>query len=231
MRAKFTDIVIPIHGALEFLRGCIASVSEHTRTGFRLILVDDFTEAHDMVGFLNDIRHSLPETIVVTTGKQKWFTRASNIGLRLARTERVVLLNSDTLCREGWLDELYSVWNSIESEGKKVGCVGSVHSPSSESRWSEPIEPNYVTMHAVLLSMKALSEVADRRGTPGWYFDETRQDAIHIRSDRYLSYDLNRLGYTTAISFHSHVAHIGGGGKSWGHNLGKVSDLRTEDLT
>lgn len=223
------DIVIPVYKAFEHFKACVHSVREYT-TDYRFIIVDDYSEQNEITGFLNELRRALPMTVVITHGKQRWFTRAANSGLRLVRTPRAVLLNSDVVVNRGWLHELEAVWNEIEKTAKKVGCVGSVHTPGTTTRWEEPTEPNYVTMHAVLLNMKALTEVADKRGTSGWYFDETRNDSIHIRSDRFLSYDMNRLGYTTAISFQAIISHIDGGGKSWSHNLGSISNLRVEDL-
>jgi len=69
--------------------------------------------------------------------------------------------------------------------------------------------------------------MAERRGNPGWYLDEVHREAAHINSDRFLSYELNRVGYATVASFKSAVGHHGG--KSWDYNLGRVSQIQLGD--
>jgi hypothetical protein len=159
------------------------------------------------------------QAILIHSGKQRWFTRAYNLGLRMARTERVVLLNVDTELEAGWLDYLYEIWTDAEKLGK-VGLVGDEHSDEERRVWIQSIGKDYVTGHALLVSMQALYEVSAARGTPGIYLDETRPDAIHIRSDVYICWDMNRLGWLTIKTFKAPIGHHGG--KSWGHNLGAI---------
>jgi glycosyltransferase involved in cell wall biosynthesis len=219
-----TDIVIPVHDALDFTVPCIDSLFQHTKD-FRLILVDDFSQV-ETTAYLMGVLQRDPSALYIRTAQQKWFTRASNIGLRLVRTQRCILLNSDCIVDEGWLDELYSVWDDAATKmcGRRIGLVGSHLSAEEPRRWFEAVEPGYVTGHCLLLSIPILSEIAERRGNPGWYLDELHQDAVHINSDRYLSYELNRAGYATITSLKSAVGHHGG--KSWGYNLGRISQVR-----
>lgn len=219
-----TDIVIPVHDALDYTRNCIDTLFEHTRN-FRLILVDDFSTV-ETTTFLLGVLLRQPTALYVRTAQQKWFTRASNIGLRLARTRRTVLLNSDCVLDSGWLEELHSVWAESESteDGKPVGLVGSHQSAEEPRRFGEYIEPGYVTGHCLLLDIPILAGIADGRGTPGWYLDEKHQEAIHINSDRFLSYELNRAGFRTIASFKAACGHHGG--KSWNYDLRRTSYLR-----
>lgn len=223
--APQTDVVIPVHDALDYTTACIESVFQHTKD-FRLILVDDFSRV-ETTSYLMDVMKRQSIALYIRTGQQKWFTRASNIGLRLVRTRRAVLLNSDCVVDEGWLDELYSVWSDAEANGLRVGMVGSVLSDEEPRRWGQYIEPGYVTGHCLLLSIPILSEIADKRGNSGWYLDEVHREAAHINSDRYLSYELNQAGYATVASFKSAVGHHGG--KSWDYNLGRVSQIQLGD--
>jgi len=128
---------------------------------------------------------------------------------------------------KGWLEELYEVWDEVEKMGARVGLVGSVLSAEEKRRWAQMVEPGYVTGHCLLLSMSVLSDMAERRGTPGWYFSELDPGQIHIASDRIMSWELNRVGYATIASFKSAVGHHGG--KSWNYNLGRVFSLRIGD--
>lgn len=220
-----TDVVLPVHGKRELVEKLIDGLFLHTQN-FRLILVDDFSDV-ETTAFLMSVLQRQREALYVRTAHQVWFTRASNLGLRLVRTVRAVLLNSDCVVDQGWLEELYDVWQDATDKGLRVGMVGSVLSGEEQRRWVEYRDPGYVTGHALLLDMGLISELSQSRGTPGWYFDETRQDTIHINSDRFLSYDLNRMGYATVASFKSAVGHYGG--QSWGYNLGRLSQLSVGD--
>jgi glycosyltransferase involved in cell wall biosynthesis len=220
-----SDIVLPVHGRKDLVEKLIETLFAHTEN-FRLILVDDFSD-EETTAYLLGILHFQPQALYVRTGKQSWFTRASNTGLRLVRTSMAVLLNSDCVVDCGWLDELYNVWAEAAASGLNVGMVGSVLSGEEQRRWAEYKEPGYVTGHCLLLSMDLISQIAVKRGTPGWYLDETRQDMIHINSDRFLSYDLNRMGYATVAAFKSAVGHYGG--QSWGYNLGRLAQLQVGD--
>jgi len=219
-----TDVIIPVHDALDFTKACIDSLYAHTKN-FRLILADDYSGV-ETTAYLMGVLQRDPASLYIRTAQQKWFTRASNLGLRMVRTQRCVLLNSDCVVDEGWLEELYDVWTEAEKLlcGRRVGLVGSHLSAEEPRRYCEMVEPGYVTGHCLLLSMPVLYEVSERRGQPGWYLDELHQEAAHINSDRYLSYELNRLGYVTVASFKSAVGHHGG--KSWGYDLSKTSRLR-----
>ena len=219
-----TDIIIPVHDALEFVGPCIESVFRHT-TNFRLILVDDYSKP-ETTAFLMGVLARQETALYVRTGQQKWFTRSSNIGLRLARTQKCILLNSDCVVDSGWLEELYSVWDEASQvvAPKPLGLVGGHLSAEETRRWAEYLEPGYVTGHCLLLSIPNLAVVAERRGNPGWYLDEMHREAIHINSDRFLSYELNRGGYATVASFKAAIGHHGG--KSWGYDLSRVNQIQ-----
>ncbi len=219
------DVVLPVHNALDYTRACVESVFNHTRN-FRWILVDDFSDI-ETTAFLLDVLKRQSTALYVRTGHQQWFTRASNIGLRLARTPRTILLNSDCVVDDGWLPELFHVWEESSRDGSRVGLVGSTLSAEEPRRFGIYSEPGYVTGHCLLLSIPILAEMAERRGNPGWYFDEKNQSAIHINSDRFLSYEMNRAGYITVASFKSAVGHHGG--KSWNYDLGRIARLQIGD--
>lgn len=217
-----TDIVIPFRSTRQFptesfIEQCVDTLQQHTRN-YRLIFVDDNS---DDIGraCIQRIADRSAESTLIRTNKQKWFTRAVNLGLRMVRTEWAVEANSDCIFGEGWLDELYAVRDEIHMAGGKVGLVGSVYAENEQRRFACTQEPGYVTGHCLLLNMQALRVVAANRGT-GDFLDETNPKAIHIFSDNYLCYDLNKIRFQTAMAFKSGVGHIAG--KSWGHLLGSI---------
>jgi hypothetical protein len=221
-----TDVVIPVHNAGDFFWNCIQTLRQWTEN-YRLILVDDYSDA-ETEEKVRTIARQHQNSILIRTAKQRWFTRAVNLGLRMARTPRVVILNSDCVVDIGWLEELQGVWEEVEGQGAKVGLVGSTMSEEELRRWEVTTGADYVTAHCIMCSMHALTEVSVKRGTPGIYLDETKQPNIHIRSDVGLSWDLNALGYTTVRSFKSKVGHHGG--KSWAYNLAAINSVSLQDV-
>lgn len=218
-----TDIIIPIRLTREFpietvVFTCIQAVKTHT-LNFRLIFVDDNSDVEGSK-FIQELAAMFANSIVIKTHHQRWFTRAVNLGLRLARTPWVVSLNCDAIVDTNWLDEMYAVKDEVEQSVGKVGLVGSIYSPPEQRRYAISNNPDYVTGHAWLLNMQALYEVSASRGTPGIYLDETQVRTIHIHSDVDICWDLNRLGYQCIKSFKSLVGHDGG--KTWGHQLGRI---------
>lgn len=228
MSHPFTDIVVPVHNANSYVRHMIETLHQNT-VDFRLIIVDDYSDEPTREFLYGpDCLGRDGRNLYVRTNSQRWFTRASNLGLRLVRTERAVVLNSDCDIGVGWLEELHSIFDEVTAQGIKVGLVGSTMTNEDDPRrYEQTQKPNYVTGHCILLNMAAVGEIAASRGTPGWFFDETRQDSIHINSDRYICYDLNAIGYATIAGFKSWVGHHFA--KSWGADLGRVMNLRVTD--
>jgi glycosyltransferase involved in cell wall biosynthesis len=220
MSHPFTDIVIPVHGALADLRECINTLKAHT-VDYRLLFVDDASD-RETSNYLYDVCLENPSWLLVRTSRQRWFTRASNLGLKLVRTERSVLLNSDCVLDKGWLEELFSVWDTFQAENpqRRIGLVGSVMSMEDPRRYEDTVKPGYVTGHCWLVSISALYEISAARGMPGWYLDEIKPMTAHIGSDRDGCWELQQLGFATLTSYKSAVGHKGG--KSWGYNLGAI---------
>lgn len=221
-----TDIIIPVHNAGDFFHNCIQTLRQWTEN-YRLILVDDYSD-EETAEKVRTVARQHQNSILIRTAKQRWFTRAVNLGLRMARTPRVVILNSDCELSMGWLEELQAVWAECEGIGLKMGLVGSVMSDEEPRRYAISTKPDYVTAHCLYVDMHALTEVSMARGTPGIYLDETKQQDIHIRSDVNISWALNGLGYATIKAFKSRVGHHGG--KSWGYNLAAIAGVSLQDV-
>jgi len=216
MSTQNIDIVIPIRLTREFasadnyFMGCISHLQTNTRN-FRPIFVDDNSDAVGQ-SVIETFASNFSSGILIRTHKQRWFTRAVNLGLRLVNTPWAVVLNSDTCVEEGWLEELFAVREEFEKNRYLVGLVGSVYSPQDPRRFVETRHPDFVTGHCWLLNMQAVKEVG--------YLDETTPKTIHIFSDNYLCYDMNRRGWRTVVSHYSKVLHEAG--KSWGHQLHRI---------
>ena len=221
-----TDVIISTRITREFpaekdLEACVDSLVKHTKN-VRVIFVDDNS---DEIGkqCIDTQASRFRDSLLVRTHYQRWFTRAYNTGFMLTRTPYFVGLNCDTILDTGWLEELYSVKDDVEAKVGKVGLVGSVLSAEEPRRYALSVGQDYVTGHCILFSAQAMNEVANARGTPGIYLDETRPDAIHIRSDVFICWDMNKLGWQTVKSFKSNVGHTSA--KCWGQRLWTIPCL------
>jgi GT2 family glycosyltransferase/glycosyltransferase involved in cell wall biosynthesis len=100
------DVVVCVRDALADVRRCLASLLDATGRRFRLVVVDDGSDAPTRA-FLADFAARHPAvTLVRREESPHGYTLAANAGLRACASDYVVLLNSDTLLTPGWLQRL-----------------------------------------------------------------------------------------------------------------------------
>jgi GT2 family glycosyltransferase/glycosyltransferase involved in cell wall biosynthesis len=121
------DVVICVHNALEDLRLCLWSLLHKSSRPFRLVLVDDGSDA-DTQRFLRAFAATNPAvTLVVNVEPPHGYTIAVNLGVRETTADYVVLLNSDTIVTFGWLERIVAR-GEAESE---VGILGPLSNAAS----------------------------------------------------------------------------------------------------
>jgi hypothetical protein len=155
--------------------------------------------------------------------------RAANLGLRLARTPWTVLLNSDTVLGEGWLEQLHDLRAELLDKSylrveKKVGLLGHVNRTScfagleyKDGEWTATRQPTYVNGHCWLLNMRALHIISEdrQRKEDGWWLNAMAprladgSGAVHYGADPDLCWELNAAGYATIAVFSETVQHAG----------------------
>ncbi len=112
------DVVVCVHDALEDVRECLASVLSRSTPPYRLIVVDDGSGPGTrdfLAAFAGENGASL-----LRNETAAGYTLAANQGLRASRADHVVLLNSDTVVTEGWLDRMAACAESSD----RIGLVG-----------------------------------------------------------------------------------------------------------
>jgi glycosyltransferase involved in cell wall biosynthesis len=119
--AGLTSIIIPCWSQLEFTQQCLASLKEHTRPAWELIVIDNGS-TDGTAAYLAGVRDmaSVPVTVVTNT-TNLGFPAAINQGLRLARGEYLVLLNNDVVVTDRWLDQLIGLVNAKRRAGDGSG--------------------------------------------------------------------------------------------------------------
>jgi GT2 family glycosyltransferase/glycosyltransferase involved in cell wall biosynthesis len=99
-------VVVPIYNAPDDVRRCAASVLDRTRGDFRLVLIDDASPDPGVREALREIEQRGDRRIELLANERNLgFTATANRGMMQSGSD-VVLLNSDTIVTDGWLDAL-----------------------------------------------------------------------------------------------------------------------------
>ncbi|MEO5764593.1 MAG: glycosyltransferase [Casimicrobiaceae bacterium] len=100
------EIVVPVYNAPDDLRRCVESVLSHDHAGCRITLIDDASTAPGVTAYFDELRgRALVDVELLANERNLGFTGTANRGMARSRAD-VVLLNSDTIVTEGWLDAL-----------------------------------------------------------------------------------------------------------------------------
>ncbi|KAA9130759.1 glycosyltransferase [Marinihelvus fidelis] len=98
-------VVLPVHDAIDCLRGCLASIDAHSPEA-RVVVVDDASADPAVRPLLVDWCAASPGRELVPLDHNLGFVGAANLGAERAGGDDIVLLNSDTLVTPGWLQAL-----------------------------------------------------------------------------------------------------------------------------
>lgn len=124
-RTEAVDIVVCVHNAPEDTRYCLNSILTFTMPPFRIIIVDDGSsaETRDLVERFARIHGAM----LIRHEQAKGYTFASNVGMRASEAPWVLLLNSDTIVTEGWLDRMVD----LGQRDAQIGLVGPLSNTAS----------------------------------------------------------------------------------------------------
>jgi len=92
--------MIPVYGALPYLRQCINSVLKNTKHPYNLVIVDDGNNP-----IIKEYLRTIKSARIITNKKNLGWLKSCNIGIENTEND-VVLLNSDTMVTEGWLEKM-----------------------------------------------------------------------------------------------------------------------------
>jgi GT2 family glycosyltransferase/glycosyltransferase involved in cell wall biosynthesis len=143
------DIVVCVHNALNDVQSCFQSVFTHTNQPYSLILVDDGSTEETRDYLFDFAKHY--GAVLIRNEEARGYTLAANQGLRQSTAAYVVLLNSDTIVTEGWLDRMVAC---AESD-PRIGVVGPLSNTASwqsipeieaEGDWALNVLPEGVTI-------------------------------------------------------------------------------------
>ncbi len=124
--ARTTDIVVCVHDALNDVKHCLTSVARNTPQAMNTIyIVNDGSDAETTLWLRRfAARH---QAVLLESAEAQRYTKAANRGMRASSGDYVVLLNSDTIVPEGWLDRLLECAESDQA----IGIVGPLSNAAS----------------------------------------------------------------------------------------------------
>lgn len=115
--APLVDVVVPVHGGVAATLACLDSVLRYLPRFARLIVVDDASPEPTLVRAI-DALVANGRLLLLRHARSRGFPAASNAGIRAARPRSdVILLNSDTLVAEGWIEGLRAALRSDATIG------------------------------------------------------------------------------------------------------------------
>ncbi len=91
---KSITIIIPNYNGMRYLEGCLGSLAAQTDRDFEILMIDNGS-GDGSVGW---VREHYPKVRIRAYRHNTGFCRAVNAGIRLSRTEYVLLLNNDVVC-------------------------------------------------------------------------------------------------------------------------------------
>lgn len=111
------DVIIPIYNGYKETQKCIKSLMNcKNKINHRFILINDQSPNKNIASLLEGINVS---NIKVLNNKENLgFVKTVNKGMKLSEND-IILLNSDTIVTNGWIDKLHEAAYS----NKKVGTV------------------------------------------------------------------------------------------------------------
>lgn len=146
------DVIIPVYRGLRDTAACVHSVlTAKVRTPFRLIVVNDKSPEPEVSRLLRALaRRNL--FLYLENAENKGFIVTANRGMAVDPDAHKLLLNSDTIVYDGWLDRI-----SAHAERERVGTVTPLS--NNATIFSYP-DTNASNNYALELSLSNLDLVA-----------------------------------------------------------------------
>lgn len=162
------DVVVCVHDAIEDLRLCLWSLLTKTQRRFRLILVNDGSDA-TTTRFLRAFAGRHPAvTLIDRAEPPHGYTIAANRGLEVSTSDYAILLNSDTVVSAGWLSGLVAHGEA----NVRVGILGPLSNAASHQSvpavrtgdaWATNPLPDWLTVDGMGLILERGAPRTDTR--------------------------------------------------------------------
>jgi len=237
-------IIVPVYKGIEETISCLSSVfNSKNSTLYRVIVINDCSPEIGMQNALDSLKDDYPLELIINE-HNLGFVGTANRGMRLAEQQDVILLNSDTVVADGWLDAITKVAKSSEEiatvtpisnnaticsfpnfcsdnelpEGYDVAALARL----CASNTSEPVELPTAHGYCMFIKRQALNEIG--------YFDEQAWGKGYGEENDF-SMRATKLGWkhvSTNKTFIQHIGSVSFAEDAAGfieNNLSKLNDL------
>lgn len=102
-------IIVPVYAGLEETKRCVSSLLEslkHQQATTQIIIIDDCCPAQALSDYCEKISQDNPTICLLRNKENLGFVKSVNRGMREAKNNDVILLNSDTEVANDWIDRL-----------------------------------------------------------------------------------------------------------------------------
>jgi GT2 family glycosyltransferase len=162
------SIVVICWNDLRVIRDCLRSIYDGTHaTNFEVVVSDNGS----VDGSVEFIRKHYPEVRIVENQQNLGFARGNNAGIRASRGEYILILNPDTIIRDGALDKLVE-FADRHSEAGAFGCR--VLNPDGTYQVSARLFPTVLRYWVSALGLSKLSSFFIYEEYPRWRGDTER---------------------------------------------------------
>lgn len=221
------DVILPVFNAPEEVKSCLASLENNRSSKYRLIIADDASEENTR-RLLRTFSAGKNWVQLLENESNQGYCRNVNQALKSSRADFVIVLNSDTIVPELWVDKLllcaYSSdsigivgpmsnaasWQSvphIEDEDGVLAINALPHGMNLESvnrfleeRNLHPLYPKVHLLNGFCLGIKR--KVFDKIG----YFDEEAFPHGYGEEDDFCLRAID-AGFELAVATHTYVYH------------------------
>ena len=161
------DIIIPVYAGLQTTLDCINSVMatrSKNQTDFNILVVNDASPDPELRSAIEDLANN-HQIELLTNYSNQGFIGAVNRALNLHQDRDVVLLNSDTLVNDDWLDRMVSV--AYDSQANHIAPVASVTPYTNNGELMSLLGPNIAAPALMLEQLVALDSAAKNANPVG----------------------------------------------------------------
>lgn len=115
VKLNSVSVVICIHNALNDVIECLNSVWNKRSFPYEIILIDDGSDKETQQYVENFAK--LTNCKLHRNEEAQGYTKSANIGLKMAKSDYVILLNSDTIVTDSWVEKMFKCFVKHEDTG------------------------------------------------------------------------------------------------------------------
>ncbi len=206
-QAAGVDVVVPVYRGCEQTLACIESVLASLPAGARCIVVDDASPEAGLVDALQALAER-GRIVLRRQPRNRGFPATANTGIRFAADRDVILLNSDTLVPQGWIERLAEAAYSQTD----IGTATPLSNDASVFSYPREDGPNPVPDMAETVLLDRLARRAN--GTDVAEVPTAHGFCVYLRRDcvrevGLLREDLFAQGYGEENDFCIRARHLG----------------------